>query len=105
MNTKNFDTREALLVIAHRLNTIRHADWIPVIDEGIVAQQGTHEELMAQEGIYRDFVTMRSAAIGWNRHKSVKTFSAWLACAGDAHHENTPESQPAGSGFGALFCL
>ena len=58
---------KTLLVIAHRLNTIRHADRILVISEGRIVQSGTHEELMAEGGIYRDFVTVRSAGTGWNR--------------------------------------
>lgn len=40
-------------VIAHRLSTIRNADRILVVNEGDVVQQGTHEELLAQEGLYR----------------------------------------------------
>ncbi len=60
---------KTLLVIAHRLNTIRHADRILVISDGQVVQSGTHEELMAQDGIYRDFVTVRSSSVGWNRHR------------------------------------
>ena len=63
---------KTLLVIAHRLNTIRHADRILVIAEGQIAQSGTHEELMAQGGIYRDFVTVRSSGGGWNRKKSTQ---------------------------------
>jgi ATP-binding cassette subfamily B protein len=61
---------KTLLVIAHRLNTIRHADKILVISGGAVAQQGTHEELMAQPGIYRDFVTARESSRGWSRRKA-----------------------------------
>ena len=40
------------IVIAHRLSTITHADKIFVIDHGQVAEYGTHEELMAKQGIY-----------------------------------------------------
>jgi ATP-binding cassette subfamily B protein len=61
---------KTLLVIAHRLNTIRHADKILVIAGGTVAQQGTHDELMAQTGIYRDFVTARESSRGWSRRKA-----------------------------------
>ncbi len=58
---------KTLLVIAHRLNTIRHADQILVIAAGGIAQQGTHEELMEEGGIYRNFVTARENSRGWSR--------------------------------------
>lgn len=58
-------TKKTILMIAHRLKTVRNADRIYVIDKGKIAQQGTHEELMKNEGIYRDFVSARSEAIGW----------------------------------------
>ena len=58
---------KTLLVIAHRLNTIRNADQILVIADGRIAQSGTHEELMEAGGLYRDFVTVRQQGQGWNR--------------------------------------
>ena len=58
---------KTLLVIAHRLNTIRHADEILVIDQGRIVQAGDHETLMAEEGIYHRFITARSNPTGWRR--------------------------------------
>ena len=59
--TKN----KTLLMIAHRLNTVRRADKIIVLDKGQIAEEGTHGELMKQEGIYKKFVNIRKEAIGW----------------------------------------
>lgn len=56
---------KTLLVIAHRLNTIRGADQILVIADGAITQSGTHEELMEQPGIYRNFVNVRENSRGW----------------------------------------
>lgn len=57
---------KTLLVIAHRLNTIRQADQILVISDGRISEQGTHDELMAKAGIYQDFVNIRKKSSGWS---------------------------------------
>ena len=57
---------KTLLVIAHRLNTIRNADQIFVVAEGQIVQRGVHEALMQEEGIYRKFVSVRENSQGWN---------------------------------------
>ena len=56
---------KTILMIAHRLKTVRHADNILVIDKGRIAQSGTHEQLMEQGGIYRRCVESREQAVGW----------------------------------------
>ena len=56
---------KTILMIAHRLKTVRHADNILVIDGGEIVQSGTHDELMHQGGIYRRFVETRELAVGW----------------------------------------
>ena len=59
-------TREkTILMIAHRLKTVRHADQILVVDKGRIVQQGTHETLMQQDGIYKRFISQRELAAGW----------------------------------------
>ena len=55
----------SLLVIAHRLPTIADADQIFVVDRGEIVQQGTHDELVAVDGLYRRFVVERRQAAGW----------------------------------------
>jgi ATP-binding cassette subfamily B protein len=48
-------------VIAHRLSTIRHADQILVMQEGRIVQRGRHDELLAQEGMYRHLYRLQFA--------------------------------------------
>jgi len=48
-----------VLVIAHRLPTIRNADSIVVLKDGRVAEQGTHDQLLARKGLYADMWNMQ----------------------------------------------
>ena len=50
------------VIIAHRLSTIQGADQIIVVAEGKIAEQGTHEELLAKNGIYAHLIEMQSFA-------------------------------------------
>ena len=62
---------KTIIMIAHRLKTVRHADQIFVIDNGHIAQIGTHDDLMKQEGIYKSFVEGRQEAASWKIAASV----------------------------------
>ena len=55
-----------VIMIAHRLSTVVGADKILVLEDGRVTEQGTHGELIGQEGIYRNFVTQRAEAGKWS---------------------------------------
>ena len=56
---------KTIIMIAHRLKTVRHADQILVIDHGCIVQQGKHEELIRQSGLYAEFVGGRKQAANW----------------------------------------
>ena len=56
---------KTIIMIAHRLKTVRHADQILVVDKGRIVQKGTHEQLMTQDGIYKRFVDAREQAVSW----------------------------------------
>ncbi len=62
---ENLTKEKTIIMIAHRLKTVRHADQIVVIDKGKIVQQGKHEELIKQEGIYKNFVSGRKKAVSW----------------------------------------
>ena len=57
---------KTVIMIAHRLKTVRHADQIFVVDHGKIVQQGTHDELVATAGKYKEFIDIRKKAEGWN---------------------------------------
>jgi len=59
--TKN----KTIIMIAHRLSTIRNADQILVLNNGKIEQQGNHEELMKQGGLYKTLISMRNKATIW----------------------------------------
>ena len=56
---------KTVLMIAHRLKTVRGADQILVLSDGEIVQRGTHEELIKEPGIYADFVGGKREAAGW----------------------------------------
>ena len=56
---------KTVIMIAHRLKTVRHADRIIVIDKGRIAESGSHEELLMKNGIYSRFVESRKEAVSW----------------------------------------
>ncbi len=56
---------KTIIMIAHRLKTVRHADQILVIGHGRLVQQGRHEQLIKQPGIYADFVGGKKQTVGW----------------------------------------
>ena len=56
---------KTIIMIAHRLKTVRSADQILVLNHAHIVQRGTHAELVQQKGLYADFVTAKQEAIGW----------------------------------------
>ena len=61
----NLANGKTIIIIAHRLATIENADQILVIDDGQITQQGTHNELIEQDGLYKRFIDIRQKAEGW----------------------------------------
>ena len=56
---------KTVLIIAHRMRTVENADKIVVLDGGVVAESGTHEELIHRNGLYRRLVELQNAAAEW----------------------------------------
>jgi ATP-binding cassette subfamily B protein len=67
----NLALGRTLIVVAHRLETIRHADHIVVLDAGRVVQSGTHDELLGADGRYAAFWETRQRAAGWRLGSAV----------------------------------
>lgn len=61
----NLVKNKTVIIIAHRLETIKKADRIIVLEKGEIAAEGTHDELANQEGIYKDFISIRERADTW----------------------------------------
>lgn len=62
----NLVQNKTVIMIAHRLETVRKADNIIVLDKGKIAQEGTHNELITQDGIYKSFISIRERANKWS---------------------------------------
>lgn len=56
---------KTIIIIAHRLSTVRNADQIIALEKGRIVQRGTHRVLIKQDGVYRRFVDIREQAPGW----------------------------------------
>ena len=62
---KELTKEKTILMIAHRLKTVKNADQIFVVDQGKIVQRGKHSELAAEDGIYKRFIDSRRQAVGW----------------------------------------
>ena len=62
---KELTQEKTVIMIAHRLKTVRNADNIVVIDKGRIAEQGKHDELVKLGGIYARFIDSRKEAVSW----------------------------------------
>ena len=62
---ENLTREKTIIMIAHRLKTVRNADQILVVDKGRIVQKGKHGELMKEDGIYKNFVSGREQAVSW----------------------------------------
>ena len=56
---------KTIIMIAHRLKTVKKADQILVLNNGGIVQRGTHEQLIKEKGLYEKFVSMRQEAVAW----------------------------------------
>ena len=63
---ENLMKDKTIIMIAHRLKTVRNADQILVLDDTHIVQRGTHDELVKQDGIYSRFIAQREQAESWH---------------------------------------
>lgn len=63
---ENLVKDKTIIMIAHRLKTVRNADQILVLDDTHIVQRGTHDELVKQDGIYSRFIAQREQAESWH---------------------------------------
>lgn len=56
---------KTVIMIAHRIKSVQHADHIIALEHGRIVQEGTHEELIKEKGLYADFIVARKEAVGW----------------------------------------
>ena len=71
-----------IIMIAHRLKTVRHTDQILVIDHGRIVQNGKHEQLINEPGIYADFVGGKKQTVGWKLLRGESTHVHDIFCFG-----------------------
>ena len=62
---ENLTQQKTIIMIAHRLKTVRNADQIVVVDKGRIVQKGKHDELIREDGIYKNFIIGRKQAVSW----------------------------------------
>ncbi len=61
---------KTVVIIAHRLKTVRGADKILVLDDGRLVEQGVHEQLLAMKGLYHHLWTLQQESAGWSMRVS-----------------------------------
>jgi len=62
---------KTVIMIAHRLSTVRNADQIVVLADGKIAEAGKHKDLIKRNGLYKEFLQVRKQAVGWSLEKEV----------------------------------
>lgn len=68
----------ALIVVAHRLSTVRHADEIVVLESGQIRERGTHDDLIQQSGLYASLWRLQNGTSDESSHQETQ-FSTWTA--------------------------